>query len=173
LDAGNGFGGGIAPAAANTTASLGNVGQDNVSTMQAFQGSRMAYMAGNTFNCMGDELVCTEAGTGNIRWRFKLEGDLKKEGGFLGSPPATAGGRIFLATLKGEVLQSDPATGAIEKKYAVGSPVRSQPVIEGGRIYVGTQDGRIVCFDTGDSKFTGWNHWGCNAARTGTPNEKK
>src|SRR5262249_27381903 len=62
LDAGNGFGGG-APAAANPDAAKGNIGQANVSTMQSFQGSRILHWADRNFNCMGDEIICTDPKT--------------------------------------------------------------------------------------------------------------
>jgi outer membrane protein assembly factor BamB len=116
---------------------------------------------------MGDEIVCVDPANGQKRWSMKLQGDLEKQGGFLGSPPAAAGGDVFLATLKGEVLQVDPSSGKLRKTYSVGSPLRFQPAIEGGRIYVGTEDGKVVCFETGDSKFAGWSTWGGNSAHTG------
>jgi len=168
LDAGNGFAGG-APAAANPTAAYLNVGQSNVSSMQAFQGSRILNFGGSNFNCMGDEVGCTDAKSGKVKWTFKLEGDLKKEGGFLAAPPAAAGGQIFLTTLNGEVLQMDPEKGKVMQRHKIGSQVRFQPAIEGGKIYVGTQDGKVVCIDAGDKKFTGWPCWGGNAAHTGLP----
>ena len=149
LDAANGFSGG-APAAANAQAGLANIGQDNVSTLQAFQGSRLVHFDGRNFNCMGDELICTSADTGTTQWSVKLKGDLEKEGGFLGSPPAAAGGQLFLATLGGEVLQVEPLSGKVIKNYQVGSAIRCQPAIENGRIFVGTQDGQLVCIDTGN-----------------------
>jgi outer membrane protein assembly factor BamB len=166
LDAGNGFAAG-APAAANAAAGEDNVGQGNVWSLQAFQGSRVLNYRGDNFNCMGDELVCSDPETGKRKWAFKLEGDLKKEGGFLAAPPAAAGGQLFLTTLKGEVLRVDPANGKVLQTYKVGSPVRFQPAIEGGKVYVGTQDGKLVCIDTGDRKFTGWSCWGGNPAHTG------
>jgi outer membrane protein assembly factor BamB len=166
LDAGNGFAGG-APGAANAMAGFANVGQNNVCSLQAFQGSRILHCPSGNVACMGDELVCSDPTNGNKRWSIKLQGDLEKEGGFLASPPAAAGGDIFLATLKGEVLQVDPSNGKLKKTHAVGSPIRFQPVIEGGRIYVGTQDGKVVCIDTGDAKFTGWSMWGGNATHSG------
>jgi outer membrane protein assembly factor BamB len=167
LDAGNGFAGGVAPSAANAAAASSNIGQDNVSTLQAFQGSRLLHMDGRNFNCMGDELICTSAETGKTAWSVKLKGDLEKEGGFLGSPPASAGGQLFVATLKGEVLRIDPENGKIAETYAIGAPIRSQPAIERGRLYVGTDDGQIVCVDTGNAAFTNWSTWGGNAAHTG------
>jgi outer membrane protein assembly factor BamB len=159
LDAANGFAGG-APAAANAKAGEQNIGQGNVSTLQSFQGSRLLNYGGCNFNCPGDELVCSDPRTGKSLWSVKLEGDLEKEGGFLGSPPAAAGGQIFLATLKGEVLQVDPSKGKINKTYKVGSPIRFQPAIDSGRIYVGTQGGKVVCINTGNPEFTGWSTWG-------------
>ena len=166
LDAGNGFGGG-APAAANPNAANDNVGQASVSTMQAFQGSRILHWNGRNFNCMGNEVVCTDPKSGKDLWTLQLKGDLKKEGGSLAAPPAAAGGMIFLVALQGEVLQMDPKEGKVVKRHSVGHQVRFQPAIEGGKIYVGTQNGKIVCIDTGDRKFTGWSCWGANAAHTG------
>ena len=171
LDAGNGFAGG-APASANYAAAAGNIGQSNVSSMQAFQGSRILNYKDSNFNCMGDEIVSTDPATGKRRWGVKLDGDLKKEGGHLASPPAAAGGQLFLATLKGEVLRLDPDKGEVTARYAVDCPVRFQPAVEGGRIYVGTQTGKVVCIDAGDAKYTGWSCWGGNAAHTGLPAEK-
>ncbi len=149
----------LSPAAAN-------IGLDNVSALQSFQGSRIVNAGGMNFNCMGDQVLCTDAGTGKVAWSLKLDGDLQKEGGYLAAPPAAAGGQIFVATLKGEVLQLEPANGTIVKRYPVGAPLRFQPTIQDGRIYVGTQDGQIVCIDTGDKTFTGWATWGGNAAHT-------
>ncbi len=171
LDAGNGFGAG-APASANPTAAYGNVGQSNVSSMQAFQGSRILNYHDSNFNTMGDEMVCSDPATGKKRWSVKLDGDLKKEGGFLASPPSAAGGQLFLTTLKGEVLRLDPKDGKVTARYAVDCPVRYQPAVEGGKIYVGTESGKVVCLDAGDKKFTGWPCWGANAAHTGLTTEK-
>src|SRR5262249_6121334 len=99
LDKANGFAGG-APAAANAPAAESNIGQGNVSTLQAFQGSRLLAYGGWNYSCMGDEIVCSDPKTGKSRWSVKLPGDLKKQGGFLAAPPAAAGGQVFLATLK-------------------------------------------------------------------------
>jgi len=166
-DAANGFGGG-APAAANPQAAYGNVGQGNVSSMQAFQGSRILNRGDDNFATMGDEIVCTDARTGKRRWSRKLEGDLEQQGGFLGTSPAAAGGSLFVATLEGEVLRIDAKTGEVVKKYEIGSPVRTQPAIVDGRLYVGTTDGKLVMIDTGERSLTGWTAWGGDAQHSGT-----
>ena len=136
-------------------------------TLQAFQGSRVLSDGQRNITTMGDEVVCTDPVTGAKLWSVQLAGDLARAGGSLAAPPAAAGGRLFVATLAGEVLQMSPETGAIERRYPVGAPVRSQPVIDGGWIYVGTEDGRLVAIDTKDAALTGWPMWGGNAARTG------
>lgn len=169
LDASNGFAGG-APAAANPQAAGDNIGQMNVSTMQAFQGSRFTNYGGRNFNCPGNEILCTNPTDGTKVWSVKIKGDLKKQGGFLAAPPVAAGGQLFVATLAGEVLQLDPKTGKVNARYRVGGPIRSQPVVEGGRIFVGTQDGKVVCLNTQNPKYTGWPMWGKNAAHTAVQN---
>lgn len=165
LDAGNGFGGG-APMQANPGAALENVGYGNVCSMQAFQGSRVLHMGGRNYSCMGDAVVCSDPKTGKELWSHKLEGDLKKQGGFLGAPPAAAGGHLVMTTLKGDVLRLD-AAGKVVKTWETKSPCRFQPAVEGGRIYVGTEDGKLICIDTGDKSLTGWSCWGGNPQHTG------
>ena len=165
LDAGNGFAAG-APAAANPEAAKGNIGQTNVSSMQAFQGSRVLHMGGKNFSCMGDAVVCNDPKTGKELWSYKLDGDLMKQGGFLGAPPAAAGGHLVMTTLKGDVLRID-AEGKVVKTWETKSPSRFQPAVDGGRIYIGTQDGKLICIDTGDKALTGWSCWGGNPQHTG------
>jgi len=166
LDAANGFSGG-APQIANPAAAKDNVGQMTVSAMQAHQGSRVLNAYNKNFSCMGDELVSTNPKDGSKSWSLKLPGDLKKQGGYLAAPPANAGNRLFVATLKGEVLQVDPDNGTVEKRYAAKHPLRWQPAVDRGNIYVGSQNGHVVCFKTGNASFTGWSTWGANPAHTG------
>ena len=163
MDAGNGFTGG-APAAANWQAAEFNIGYSNVSSLQAFQGSRGVYMNGQLYNTMGDEIICTDA-TGDVKWKHKLDGDLKNEGGFMGTPPIYANGYIIVATYSGDVLTIDEK-GKLQNKYEIKNPVRYQPVVDKGWIYVTTINGRLYAINTGNPLITGWNMWGANAART-------
>ncbi len=164
LDAGNGFVGG-APTSANWQAASFNVGYSNVSSLQAFQGSRGLYKDGMLYNTMGDELVCTNK-AGTEQWTYKLGGDLKTEGGFMGTPPIHAGGYIIVATFTGDVLTIDEKTGKLVTKYELKHPVRYQPIADKGWIYVTTTDGRLYAINTGNPSITGWNMWGANSART-------
>jgi outer membrane protein assembly factor BamB len=165
-DAANGFGGG-APAAANAQAAWDNVGVRSVSSMQGFQGSRVVKIGDRVANTMGDEVVATDADTGEILWRHALSGNLTGSGGALASAPLAAGGSILVGTLAGEVVRLDPANGEVQARWSVGAPVRSQPVVHDGWIYVGTEDGRLVALDTGDRTLTGWSTWGGDAQRSG------
>jgi outer membrane protein assembly factor BamB len=165
LDAGNGLGAG-AQQAANAGAAMFNIGQANISALQAFQGSRVLYFRRQLYSAMGDKLVCVDARTGRETWQRKVAGDLLKEGGYLATAPALAGDRLVVATLKGEVLLLEPSKGDVVKTYTVGHPVRTQPAVVDGRIYVSTFDGRVVCIDTGDAKLTGWFTWGGDMGHT-------
>ena len=142
-----------------------NIGQGNVSMLQSFQGSRILNWGRWNFSCMGNSLIGSLALTGQAIWTLPLEGNLAEEGGHLAAPPVAAGDRLFVATLKGDVLQIVPETGVVEKSYSVGAPIRFAPSIDMGRIYVGTQTGKLVCINTGDRRFTGWPMWGRNPGR--------
>jgi outer membrane protein assembly factor BamB len=135
--------------------------------MQGFQGSRTLRLGDKSFNTMGDEVIATDAETGNKLWSYKLAGNTATQGGFLGTPPLAAGNNVLIGTLDGNVLRIDPSTGKTSNKYAVGAPVRAQPVVADGWIYVGTDDGKLVAIDTKDPTITGWPTWGGNAQRTG------
>jgi len=106
-DAANGFSGG-APVAANPLAAKGNVGQDNVFSMQAFQGSRVLATRWGNINTMGDEVVCTDPATGEKRWTKSLAGDLAKTGGFLAAPPARPAAPSSWAPSRARCFSSTP-----------------------------------------------------------------
>jgi outer membrane protein assembly factor BamB len=165
-DAANGFGGG-APASSSYDFAADMIGADNVSTMQAFQGSRILHLGKQNVNTMGDELIATDPESGSTLWTYKFEGDLARQGGQLATAPLSAGDSVIVATLAGKLLRTDPSSGKVKGTWDVGSPVRAQPVVVDGWIYVGTEDGKLVAIDTGEKALTGWAMWGANAARTG------
>jgi len=164
LDMGNGFGFG-GPQAIGGAQQV--VGQANVSTLQAYQGSRPLPSGGLQISTMGDEVIAVDITTGATRWTHALEGDLRRSGGALGTAPISAGDSVLVGTLEGEILVLNPIDGRVRKTYTIGHPIRSQPVVQDGWIYVGTADGCLIGLDTGDASLTGWTHWGRDAARTG------
>jgi len=164
-DAGNGFAGG-APVSSGWMTANENIGQSNVSSLQSFQGSRTLYNQGYSYNTMGDELICTDVKLGKESWKLKIHGDLKTEGGFMGTPPIIAGNNIILASFNGEITVHDPQSGKVSKKIELKENIRYQPVAQDGWIYVTTTNGKLVAIDTGDKNITGWPMWGANPART-------
>jgi outer membrane protein assembly factor BamB len=166
-DAHNGFSGG-APSSAAADKAAESVGVESVSSIQGFQGSRIAHLKDRNVNTMGDEVIATDTETGAQLWSYKLSGDAETQGGALGTAPVAAGTHaVLFGTLGGDIVQIDPSTGRKAATYPIGGPVRSQPVVDGGWIYVGTEDGRLVAIDTKDPAVTGWPTWGANAQRTG------
>jgi len=164
-DAGNGFSGG-APANSGWMQASKNIGQSNVSSLQAFQGSRVLHVNGKNYNTMGDELVCTDPESGETLWNQKIQGDMYKKGGFLATPPLHVGNRIIIATLNGDVVIFDAESGKEIKKFELKDGIRYQPIVQDGVIYVTTLSGKLVRIDTGDTSLTGWVTSGANAAHT-------
>jgi len=167
-DAANGFSGG-APAAANATVALQRIGRGTVHGLQEYQGSWVLGVGAHNFATMGAAIVSYDRQTGRERWAVPLPGDLSRQGGALGAPPASAGGRLVVATLSGEILVLDPEEGEVQRELDAGAPLRTQAVVDRGWVYVGTADGQLVALDTGDESLTGWPTWAGDAARTGRP----
>ena len=165
MDAGNGFISG-APASSGWMKANDIIGQSNVSSLQSFQGSRSLYHMEKNYLTMGNELFCSDPSTGKNIWSIKLEGDMLKEGGFMGTPPLAVGQYIIVATYTGDVLVIEAESGKVEEKYVVGDPVRYQPVVMDGWIYITTTNSTLYAFNTGIKELTGWPMWGGNAERS-------
>lgn len=154
-DAGNGFGAG-APSSSNWMAANENIGQSNVSSLQNFYGSRVTAVADAQYNIMGDTLFCLDNVTGKEKWKYAISGNLKQEGGYLATAPIVAGKYIITGTLQGEIILMNQLTGAVEKKYAIKEPIRSQPIAMKGWIYVTTTAGNLFAINTYDVTISGW-----------------
>jgi len=165
MDAGNGFSGG-APETSGWQKANDMIGQSNVSSLQSFQGSRSLIYNNRNYSTMGNELICMDPETGTEEWKVKLDGDMARAGGFMGTPPLEVGGRIIIATYSGDVIILDPETGKIEKKYSTDEEIRYQPIVWDGWIYVTTASSSMHAINTGDKSLTGWPMWGADAART-------
>lgn len=162
-DAGNGFGGG-APANSGWQYAAQNIGQHSVSSLQAYQGSRILSLDKYLYATMGNELVCTHATTGKLVWKQNIMGDLEEVGGHLATPPLEAGGNILICTIQGELLLFKAKTGKLIYQHATHEEVRAQPVVDQGRIFLTTMSGKFLCIDTGKEELNGWPTWGGNAA---------
>ena len=102
----------------------------------------------------------------DVVWKRSILGDLKKTGGFLGTPPILVGKNILIATYAGDILLIDSKTGHQKRKFSTGENIRTQPIAMDGWIYVGTTNGKIIGIKTGDNSITGWPMLGKNAAHT-------
>lgn len=165
-DAANGFSGG-APAAANAGVAAQLIGRRTVHGLQEFQGSWVLGSGELNLVTMGSALVAYDRMTGSERWVVPLEGDLARQGGALGAPPAAAGGRTVVATLSGKILVVDDE-GEVEHRLDAGVPLRTQAVVDRGWVYVGSANGQLVALDSGNEELTGWPTWAGNPARTGS-----
>ncbi len=91
LDAANGFGGG-APGCCQPEAAKANIGQGNVSTMQAFQGRAHPQLQRANYNCMGTNQQHRPDQRQAVRWKVKLKGDLTKQGAAIRRAAGCRGG---------------------------------------------------------------------------------
>ncbi|MCR9141418.1 MAG: PQQ-binding-like beta-propeller repeat protein [bacterium] len=149
-----------------------HLGVGNVSSLQAFHGSRPLYHRGLelTVRVAGDRVTAARPNAGETpaAWSVTLPGDSAKVGGSLAAPPALAGGYLFVNTYRDGVWQLRPEDGSLVKKFnADALPSRSQAIIDRGRIFVSGGANQLLAYDTGDPRLTGWQNLGGNPARTG------
>jgi outer membrane protein assembly factor BamB len=57
-----------------------------------------------------------------------------------------AGGRLWLASSKGQLVGVDPASGRVASTEEIGNPVLIAPVVAGGRLYVLGDNARLYAF---------------------------
>jgi outer membrane protein assembly factor BamB len=133
------------------------------SALQEYSGPRLLAVGGRLYGCLGANCFAKDEHTGEHLWGLYVASG-KRDESLVSSPIASAGGRLFLATTGGELLQIEPTHGVIERRFPLKAPAITEPIIERGRAFVGTRDGQLLCIDLGDERFTGWNQWGGNAA---------
>jgi outer membrane protein assembly factor BamB len=148
-----------------------NLGKGHVSAVWAHQGPRPALQEGRLFSVVGDTLHCADPVTRENHWTRTLfdrpgQGELLDEAL---TPPAVINGKVFLATIVGEMICLSAATS--ERLWAthLGEPVLFQPVVARGRVYVGTNTGSLFCLETGDPADDGWLMWGAGPGHNGLP----
>ena len=173
-DASVGFAGGKGEA--KIAQAEANLGQASVAGVWAYQGSRPLLTGGLLYAAMGDTVQCLDPKTDRVLWKqtvHETNKDAKKE--LLDralTPPAVVNDKLFLGTLRGEVICLTAATGAESWRATVGEPITFQPAVAGGRVYVSTDKGSLYCLETGDSADDGWLMWGGTAQHNGLPLRK-
>jgi len=167
FDASVGFAG-LAKGSANMSMTRANLGQGSVHGVWAYQGSKPFVDHGRVFSSMGNAVICTDAESGKVLWTRTFDPD--KTRAQLDSsltPPAIVNGKVFVASIFGEVLALSAQTGDTLWSVDIGEPVAFQPVIARGRVYVATNNGSVFSFDTGDARDDGWHMWGATGLHNG------
>jgi outer membrane protein assembly factor BamB len=160
---------GVAFATAPAEAKLGmagaNIGQQHVKSVWAFQGSRPLPYKKSTIAVQGTQVRALDPVAGKALWETRIES--KVAATRPASPPALAGGKLYMATADGRILCDDPDSGKRLWDAEVGGHILFQPAVAGGRVYAATDDGSLICLETGDAAADGWTMWGGSAAHNG------
>jgi Ca-activated chloride channel family protein len=160
LDSAVGFGG-AAPQAAGLAKSSVNV--SSVAGGWAYQGSRAAYSHGQILNAQANRLNCIQASNGQVTWQAKATGKGISDAVQAFSPPAMAGGKMYVCSTRGDLIALDQRDGKVVFLYSTGVPIAFQPALAKGNLYAGTADGKLICLKTNDRTADGWTAWGGNA----------
>jgi outer membrane protein assembly factor BamB len=95
-------------------------------------------------------LTATSTG-GATLWSVDLSASFDRGGEQSGGGLAVAGGRLFAATGFGELVALDPASGAVQWRQRVDSPISGAPAAVDGAVFVVGRDGTAwaLAADTG------------------------
>lgn len=88
----------------------------------------------------GGQLLAVTRRDGKVLWNAKLPDASTWSG------PVAAGGRLWLASNKGQLVGVEATTGKVDVRVAVGDPSYIAPVVAGGRLYVYTDKARLIAF---------------------------
>jgi outer membrane protein assembly factor BamB len=155
-----------APQAAQLGKAVGNIGQANVKAVWAYQGSRPCLHDGLSIMVHGPKMRAVEIKTGKVVWEHRF--DFKAKATRPVTPPALAGGKLYLGTVDGRVLCHDADTGKALWQAKVGGRIVFELAVSGGRIFAATADGTLVCLDAKDPTADGWHMWGGSASHNGS-----
>lgn len=114
-------------------------------------------VAGGRIFTMDSRAVIVATSTNGSRiWQTDLAAQFDRGGDVSGGGLAIADGRLVVATGYGELVSLDPASGQVQWRQRLQSPVSGAPAIEGDTIYVSTRDAAGYAVDavTGRVKWT-------------------
>ena len=144
-----------------------NLGQGTVAGVWSYQGSKPFVYRNRLYNCMGACVQCVDPLSGQIIWRTKVAEGNRPLFDHVLTPPILVNGKVFLATVTGEVICLCAESGGWLWRELLGEPINYQPAVANGRVYVSTATGRIYCLGTGDERDDGWLMWGGTASHNG------
>ncbi len=107
------------------------------------RGSQMPWVAGDVVFVVDatGKLIALNRKDGKARWVTQLPGKGRWSG------PVLAGGKLWLASSKGELAAVDAVSGTIGHQVDLGSPVMIPPVVAEGRLYVLTDKAKLIAMD--------------------------
>jgi outer membrane protein assembly factor BamB len=94
-------------------------------------------------------LHAIDAATGRELWRRDLGRTLGPNDywEYYVSSPVEAGGRLYVGSASGRVVEIETASGRITWSADLGARVRTTPLIAGDKVIVGTMSGQVVALD--------------------------
>jgi outer membrane protein assembly factor BamB len=95
------------------------------------------------------KLICLARSTGRARWSTQLarfENTKKKKNQIFWTGPVLAGGRLWVANSRGEVMNLSVEDGAVHPFSRVGRGVSLAPVVANRTLYVLDDGGKISAF---------------------------
>jgi len=106
-------------------------------------GTQRPWVAGDTIYVAdtNGQLMAVARGDGSIRWTTRLPGSK------IWSGPTLAGGQLWLASDKGDLVGVDAVTGKVNTQQNVGGAVFIAPVVAQGRMYVLRDDAQLVALN--------------------------
>ncbi len=106
-------------------------------------GTQAPWVAGDTVYVVDTrgKLMALARADGKTRWTVQLP-DSKTWSG-----PVLAGGSLWLASNKGQLVGVDAATGKINGQQNIGDPVYIPPVVAQGRMFVLTDSAKLVALN--------------------------
>ena len=94
-------------------------------------------------------LLAIARSTGKVRWIAQLSryrNEEKKKNPIFWTGPVLGGGKLYVASSRGEVVQVDAATGAVSPFTELDSSVSLAPIIANSTLYILDDGGRINAF---------------------------
>ncbi len=153
------------PAAANLQSAAANIGQAHVKAVWAYQGSRPCLLAGRSIMVHGPKVRAVSVASGEVEWEFTF--DFAQDATRPVTPPALAGGKLYVGTSDGRIVCLDARRGKRLWQARVGGRILFEPAVVGGCVYAATDDGVLICLKTGDAGADGWHMWGGSAKHNG------
>jgi outer membrane protein assembly factor BamB len=154
-----------APAGAKLGQAAANLGKGNVKSVWAYQGSRPCLVGETCVMVSGDTVRAIKPEDGAVLWQKTIA--IKTEATRPITPPALAGGKLYMGTVDGRIICMDPRNGETLWQADVGGRIWFEPAVVDGAVYAAMDDGTILRLETGDPEATGWSMWGGSAGHNG------